>query len=91
MIVSSAKMMKDLISLANGFCIVLVIRDYLGKINEIDLESRRNTASVVLTPRVSKNVTQSQLYTADNFSCCAPTAEENLLARAPSFTKIRRS
>ena len=66
-------------------CNVFGICDCLGKVNEIDLESRRNTDSVVLTPRVSENVTQSRLYAADNFSSCAPIAEGNLFARASSF------
>ena len=52
---SSVKMMMmDLISSANDFCIVFGICDHLGKINEIDFESRRNKASVVLAPRVSE-------------------------------------
>ena len=40
---------------------------FLGKINGIDLESRHDTASVVLTPRVSETVTLSRLYAADKF------------------------
>ena len=36
---SHVKMMMDRISSANDFCIVFGICDYLGKINEIDLES----------------------------------------------------
>ena len=70
----------DLISSANDFCIVFGICDYLGKINEIDFdESRRNTASVVLTPRVSENVTQPRPrpYAAERVSSCAPMAEGN--------------
>ena len=55
---SSVKMMMDLMSSANDFCIVFGICDDPGKVNEMDLESRRNKASVVLTPRVSENVTQ---------------------------------
>ena len=82
---SSVKMMMDLISSANDFCIVFGICDYRGKMKEIDFESRRSTASVVLTPSVSENVTQSRLYADDNLSSCAPIAEGNLLARASSF------
>ena len=44
---SSVKMMIDLISSANDIYILYGICDYLGKINQIGLESRRNTASVV--------------------------------------------
>ena len=55
---SSVKLMMDLISSANDICIVFRICDYLGKIDVIDLESQRNTASVVLPSRVSENLTQ---------------------------------
>ena len=79
---SSVKMMMDLISSANDFSIIFGICDYLGKIDEIDLESQRNTASVVLTPRVSETVTLSRPRGADKFSSCAQTAEGNLSARA---------
>ena len=63
----SMKMMLDLISWANDFCGGFGICDYLGKINEINLESRQHAASVVLTPRVSETVTLSRLYAADKF------------------------
>ena len=78
------KMTVDLLSSANDFCIVFGICDYLGKINEIDFESRRNTALVVLTRRVSENVTQPRPrpYAAENVSSCAPMAEGNFLARS---------
>ena len=74
---SSVRMMRDLISSANDFCIVFGICDYLGKIVEINLESRRNTVSVVLTPSVSENVTppRLRLYASENVSSCAPVAE----------------
>ena len=73
--------MMELISSANDICIVFGMCACLGKINEIDMESQRNTASVVLTPRVSKNVTlfRPRLYAADNFSSCALIAEVNFL------------
>ena len=76
--------MMDLSS-ANDFCIVFGICDYFGKINEIDCdESRRHTASVVLAPRVSENVTQPRPrpYATERVSSCAPMAEGNHLARA---------
>ena len=57
-------------------CIVYGLCDYLGKINEDDLESRQNTASV-LAPRVSETATLSH-----NFSTCAWIAQGNLSARA---------
>ena len=79
------KMMMHLISSANDCCIVFKICDYLGQMHEIVFESRRNTASVVLTPRVSETATQSRPHAADNFSICAPIAEGNLFARASSF------
>ena len=68
----------DLISSATDFCIVVGICDYLGKINEINHESPRNTTSVVLTPRVSENVTQPRPRpcAAENVSSCAAMAEE---------------
>ena len=83
--VRSLKMMMDLISSANDFCIVFGICDFLGKINEIDFdESRRNTASVLLSPGVSENVTQPRPRPceAEHVSSCAPIAEGNLSARA---------
>ena len=46
----SIKMMMDFINSANDICIPFGICDYLGKIDEIDLESRQNTASLVPTP-----------------------------------------
>ena len=63
----------------------------LEKITEIDLESRRNTASVVLTPRVSETATQSLSYATDNFSCCAPTAEGNFFGRTSLFEDTRHA
>ena len=51
---SSVTMVMDLISSANDICIAFGICDYLGKFNEIDNESRRNSASVVLTPRLGE-------------------------------------
>ena len=41
------KMMMRHVRSANDFCLVFGICDYLGKINEIALESRPNTASVL--------------------------------------------
>ena len=57
----SFKMIVDLISSANDFCIDFIVCDHLGKIYEIDVESPQNTASVVLTPRVSETVTLSRI------------------------------
>ena len=51
---SSVTMVMDLISSANDICIAFGICDYLGKFNEIDVESRRNSASVVLTPSLGE-------------------------------------
>ena len=50
------EMMMDLISAANDISILFGICDYLGKIHEIDVESQRNTASVVLPPRTPRSV-----------------------------------
>ena len=84
-VISFVKMMMDLISSPSDICIVFGICDYLGKINEIDIESRRNNASVVLTPRVSETATLSRLHAADKFSSCGQTAEGNFSARASPF------
>ena len=46
------KMMMDLVSSANDICVVFGICDHLGKVNDIDPESQRNTVSVVLPPRI---------------------------------------
>ena len=51
---SSVTMVMDLISSANDICIAFGICDYLGKFSEIDVESRRNSASVVLTPSLGE-------------------------------------
>ena len=77
--------MMDLISSSSDFCTVFGICDYLGKINEIEFQSPRNTASVVFTPRVSVSVTLSPPYAADNFSSCGLIADGNLSARASPF------
>ena len=80
---SSVKMMMNLISSADDFCIVFGRCDYLEKIKEINLESRRNTALVVFTPKVSENVTQPRPRSdaAERVSSCAPIAEGNFSAR----------
>ena len=81
----SVKMMMDFTSPASDFWIVFGICVCSGKTNEIDLENRRNTASAVVTPRVSENVAQSRPYAAEQHSSGAPREEENLCARASSF------
>ena len=84
-IVSEAcSMMMAHISSASGFFFVFGICDYLGKINEIDLESRRNTASVVLTPRFSETASPSRASVADNLADYAWVAKEHFSARAPT-------
>ena len=50
----SVKMMMDFTSSANDMCIVFRICDHLRNFDEIDRGSRRNTASVLLTPRISE-------------------------------------
>ena len=72
----------DLISSATDICILHGICDYFGKIIEIDLESRRRTASVLLTPRVSETASLSRASAADNPSNYAWIAEGDLSARA---------
>ena len=59
----------------NGIC------DNLGKIDKDDLESRRDTTSIGLTPSVSETITLSRPFAADNFPCYASTGG-NLSARA---------
>ena len=49
---SSEMMIMDLIHSAKHFCILYGICDYLGQIKQDDLESRQDSASMVLTPRV---------------------------------------
>ena len=61
------------------------ICDYLGKIKKDELESRQDSPSVVLTPRVSETVTLSQPHAAGNFSSCASIAARNLSAIASLF------
>ena len=56
--------------------------DCLGKKGKDDVECRQNTASVVLTPRVSETVSPSRASAAHNFSDIAWIAGENLSARA---------
>ena len=78
-------MMMDLISSAKDICIVFGICDHLGKINKDDLESRQNTTSVFLTPRIPETVNLSRPYAAENFSSYVCTAEESVPARTLSF------
>ena len=79
------KMMMDLNSSANDFCIVFFgICDYLGKITETNLESQRHSASLFLlkeSQRMSLSL-DFPPYATENFSSCALIAEGNLLARA---------
>ena len=77
----SKKMMMDLIIFATDICFLCGICDYLGQISK-DLESRQNTASVVLLPRVSETPSLSRASAADNPSNYAWIAPENLSARA---------
>ena len=51
---SSVTMVMDLIRSANDICIAFGICDYPGKLSEIDVESRRNSASFVLTPSLGE-------------------------------------
>ena len=79
----STQMTTDFTSSASDMRIV-IISDFL---NEIDRGSRRNTASVVLTTRISVTINLSRRYAADNFSSFASAAERTLLARASYFEK----
>ena len=65
---SSVHMMMDPISSANDICVVFGTCDYLYKMNEIDLQSQRNTASIVLIGRVSEDLTQPRPCVAENVS-----------------------
>ena len=85
----SIKVMMDFTSSANDMYIVFRICDCLGNFQEIDLGSRRNTASVVLTPRISVTINLSGRYAANNFSCFASAAERTLIARASYFDRGR--
>ena len=78
-------MMLDLISWANDFCGGFGICDYLGKINEIDLESRQHAASVVLTPRVSETVTPPRLYAVDKFLKLCSNSGRKPLSKSITF------
>ena len=61
---------------------------FFGRINKNDLESRQNTTSVVLTPRVSEIVTLSEGSAADNLSNHSWIAEQNLSARTSTVESI---
>ena len=65
---ASKKMLMDLISSANDICILYGICDYLGKTKMDDFESRPDSASIVLTPRVSETASLSRASAADNIS-----------------------
>ena len=80
-------MIMDLISAANDICILGGICDYLEKISTDDLESRKNTTSVVLTPGVSENASLSRASAGDNHSNYAWIAKGNLSARASIFER----
>ena len=78
----SEKMIMELISSPDDICILHGICDYLGKISKDDLESRQDSASIVLTPRVSETASLSRASAVDNLSDCALIAEGHFSARA---------
>ena len=84
----SIKMMMDLISSVNDICIEFGICDHLRKITYIDLERQRNTASVVLTPRILETLNLLRQHVAETFSSYACKAEANLSARTLSFEHV---
>ena len=78
----SIKMMMAFISSANDICMLQGICDYLGKRKQDDLESRKDSASIVLVPRVSETASLSRASVVDNLTDYARIAEEHLSARA---------
>ena len=66
---------------ANDTCTLCGICDYLGKIKQDDLESRQDSASIVLTPRVSETASLSRASVA-YFSVFAWFAQGHFSARA---------
>ena len=77
----SLKMMMDLISSANYFCIVSRICDFLGKM--------RSTWKVDGIPLqlflLQERYPVPTIYAAEHFSCCASMAESHLSATASPF------
>ena len=81
----SLKMMMDLISSSSGVCIVFGICDYLGLINEIDLERQSHSSSVLLMPRILETLNLSRPFAVENVSTYVHTAPGNLSVRALSI------
>ena len=79
---ASKKMIMELISSANDICILYGICNYLGKRQTDDLESRQDSTSIVLTPRVSETASLSRASAAGNLSDYLRIAEGHLSARA---------
>ena len=77
----STQMTTDFTSSASDMRIVIISEFF----NEIDLGSRRNTASVVLTTRISVTINLSRRYAADNFSSFASAAERTGYADSQRF------
>ena len=87
---SSETMTMYLVSSAYDICIVFGMCDCLQKINEINIESQRNTASAVLIPRVSENHSLPRQGATETFSSqflklCSDSGG-NLLARPVPLT-----
>ena len=78
----SQKMVMDLTSSAHDICVLYGMCDYLGKIKEDDPESRQDSASIVLIPRVSATASMSRASVADDFSDHASSAEGHFSAPA---------
>ena len=78
----SHTMIVDLISSAKDICMLYGICYFLGRIKQDDLESRQDSASIVLTPRVSENACLSRASVAVDLSDYAWLAEGHLSARA---------
>ena len=79
---ASKKMIMELISSANDICIIYGICNFLGKRQTDDLESRQDSTSIVLTPRVSETASLSRASAAGNLSDYLRIAEGHLSARA---------
>ena len=82
---ASEKMIMGLFSSASDICNLYGICDSLGKINKVDLESRRDSASIVLTPRVSDTASLSRANAADNFLKYAGNCREESHSTSITF------
>ena len=77
--VVSQKILMELISSVNDICILYRIYDYFKQIDQDDLESRQDLASIILTSRVPDSVSLSRALVVEDLSDYTWSAEDHFL------------